>query len=107
MLVMIVEKLPRKWRGALSRWLTEIRPGTFLGNPSQRIRDELWKRITERPPLGFVVQIWSSRHPQGFDYRQYGTSKRMLANFEELALITVTGINRKTRKASRRIEGFS
>ncbi len=44
MLVMILEKLPRSLRGALSRWLIEVRPGTFLGNPSQRVRDELWSR---------------------------------------------------------------
>src|SRR5271169_6319880 len=81
MLVMILEKLPRKWRGALSRWLIELKPGMFLGNPSQRIRDELWRKITDRPPLGYVLQLWSSRHPQGYEYRQYGESKRMFSDF--------------------------
>ena len=88
MLVMILEKLPRKWRGALSRWLLEIRPGTFLGNPSPRVRDELWKKVTNRPPLGYVLQIWSSPTPQGYLYRQYGESKRELQDFDGLALVT-------------------
>ena len=101
MLVMILEKLPRKWRGALSRWLIELRPGMFLGNPSQRIRDELWRQITERPPLGYVLQLWSSRHPQGYDYRQYGDSKRMLTDFEELGLVTIRKQTKKNRKAGR------
>src|SRR5262245_13030645 len=99
---MILEKLPKKWRGALSRWLTEVRPGVFLGNPSQRIRDELWRKITERPPLGYVLQLWSARHPQGFEYRQYGTSERMLQDFEGLALVTFARQSRKNRKAAAR-----
>src|SRR4051812_5522182 len=87
MLVMISQKLPKSLRGALSRWLIEVRPGTFLGNPSQRVRDELWKRVTARPPLGFVAPIWSTPSPQVFTYRQYGTSRRWLEEFEGLALV--------------------
>src|SRR5205823_4840574 len=92
---MILEKLPRSLRGALSRWLIEVRPGTFLGNPSQRVRDELWKKVTNRPPLGYVLQIWSTPNPQGYDYRQYGSGKRQLVDFEGLALVTSV---KKTRK---------
>jgi hypothetical protein len=73
----------------------------FLGNPTQRIRDELWRQITDRPPLGYVLQLWTSRHPQGYDYRQYGASKRMLADFEELGLVTIRKHARKNRKAAR------
>jgi CRISPR-associated protein Cas2 len=73
----------------------EVRPGTFLGNPSQRVRDELWKKVTERPPLGYVLQVWSAPTPQGFAYRQYGESKRQLADFEGVALVTVKKTTRK------------
>jgi len=101
MLVMILEKLPRKWRGALSRWLIELRPGMFLGNPSQRVRDEIWRQITERSPPGYVLQLWSSRHPQGYEYRQYGDSKRMLTDFEDLGLVSIRKQTKKNRKAAR------
>jgi CRISPR-associated endoribonuclease Cas2 subtype I-E len=81
----------------------EIRSGTFLGNPSQRVRDELWKKLTQRPALGYVLQLWSnSRQPCGFEYRQYGTSPRMLDDFEGLALVTLRRPNRKTRLVKRR-----
>ena len=86
---MILEKMPPKWKGALSRWLIEIRPGTFLGHPSPRVRDELWKAITARPVTGFVLQLWSARNPQGWSFRQVGQSKRMLHDFEGLALVTI------------------
>jgi hypothetical protein len=72
----------------------------FLGNPSQRVRDELWRKITDRPALGYVLQLWSARHSQGFDYRQYGTSKRMLQDFEGLALVTLQRQLKKNRKAA-------
>jgi CRISPR-associated protein Cas2 len=74
----------------------EVRPGLFLGNPSQRVRDELWKKVTQRPPLGYALQLWSTLGPQGFEYRQYGSSNRQLADFEGLALVTVA------RKPSRK-----
>lgn len=74
----------------------------FLGNPSQRVRDELWKKLTKRPPTGYVLQLWSSRLPRGFDYRQYGQSARMLEDFEGLALVTRRKPNRKTRMVERR-----
>jgi CRISPR-associated protein Cas2 len=97
-----LEKIPQKWKGVLSRWLLEIRPGTFLGNPSQRVRDELWKKLTTRPATGYVLQLWSSRLPRGFDYRQYGVSARMLEDFEGLALVTRRKATRKTRMVNRR-----
>jgi CRISPR-associated protein Cas2 len=97
---MILEKLPRSLKGALSRWLIEVRPGTFLGNPSQRVRDELWKKVTQRPPLGYVLQIWSTPNPQGFDYRQYGDSHRRLVDFEGLALMTNAKKHRKKGRLS-------
>lgn len=67
----------------------EIKPGVFLGHCSRRVRDELWAKVTERPPLGYVAQIWSSPSPQGFQYRQYGSAKRMLVDREGLALVTL------------------
>lgn len=74
----------------------------FLGNPSQRVRDELWKKLIHRPPTGYVLQLWSCRLPRGFDYRQYGESARMLEDFEGLALVTRRKPNRKTRMVERR-----
>ena len=46
-------------------------------------------------------QLWTSRHPQGYEYRQYGDSKRMLSDFEGLGLATI----RRTRKRNRKAAG--
>ena len=88
MLVMILEKVPRSLRGALSRWLLEPKAGVFLGNPSARVRDELWdKSVRKIKESGAVLQIYTDQNPQGFSYRQYGVRERIFEDFEGLSLI--------------------
>ena len=64
----------------------------------------MWKKLTTRPALGYVLQLWSSRHPRGFEYRQYGESKRMLRDFEGLALVSIRSANKKNRVAKHRLQ---
>ena len=77
-------------RGALSRWLLEPKAGVFLGNPSARVRDELWERaIKKARDTGAILQIWTDQNPQGFSYRQFGERSRVFADLEGLALIRI------------------
>jgi CRISPR-associated protein Cas2 len=75
----------------------EVRPGIFLGHCSKRVRDELWDKVTARPPLGYVAQIWSSPVPQGLQFRQYGTSKRMIVDLEGFLLVCVKKNSRRNK----------
>jgi len=75
----------------LSRWLLEPKIGTFLGNPSARVRDELWARAVKSiGGDGTVMQVWTSNNPQGFSYRQFGPREREFVDFEGLALIKIS-----------------
>ena len=103
MLLMILEKVPRSLRGALSRWLIEPATGVFLGNPSQRVREELWKTAIKKAGKGRVVQIWSSRGPQGFVYRQHGESTRTLEDFDGIALVLKSPKKPRKGKASEQV----
>lgn len=87
--MMILERVPASLRGELSRWLIEPRTGVFVGNPTSRVRDELWKLAITRSKDGSVLQIWSYALPQGYRYRAYGTSIRNLRDFEGIALVQV------------------
>ena len=89
MLVMILEKGPTSLRGALSRWLLELNPGVFLGNPTPRVRDELWKNSCQKIKAGTVLQMWTARNAQGFEYRQSGLSSRFVQDHEGMALIAI------------------
>jgi CRISPR-associated protein Cas2 len=74
-------------RGELSRWLIEPETGVFLGNPSARVRDELWQMAVKKSKGGSVVQLWSTRAPQGYKYRTLGNTGRELRDFEGIALV--------------------
>lgn len=83
-----MERVPKNLRGALSRWLLEPKTGIFLGNPSARVRDELWERAVKgAKETGAIMQIWSDQNPQGFSCRQFGERQRSLVDFEGLLLV--------------------
>ena len=63
------------------------------------MRDELWRRACKKlDPKGRVLQIWSARNEQGFEYRQHGDTDHWLLDYEGLAL--VTRLRRPPRKKS-------
>ena len=100
MLVMILESCPASLKGALSRWLIEPKTGVFLGNPSARVRDELWQMAIHRAKDGRVVQIWSDRRcPQGYRHRSYGDRDRALVDMEGIALVRQRPKSKKAAKA--------
>ena len=75
-------------KGALSRWLLEPKTGIFLGNPSARVRDELWKQaVMKIKANGSAMQIWTDNTPQGFSYRQIGVKERKFVEVEGVSLI--------------------
>ncbi len=99
MLVMILERVPTSLKGALSRWLLEPKTGVFLGNPSARVRDELWERaLKAMKGSGAALQVWTDRNPQGFTFRQVGMSDREIVDFEGLQLIQITRRDRQPAK---------
>lgn len=87
--MMILEKVPTSLRGALSRWLVEPHPGVFVGNPSGRVREELWDRAIKAAKGGAVTQIWTATCSQGFTARQVNPRRRRFKDFEGLNLVQV------------------
>ena len=102
MLVMILQRAPTSLRGELSRWLLEPAPGVFLGNPSRRVRDELWEKAFGKVKSGTVTQIWTARNEQGFNYRQHGGPDRQITELEGLALVTRIKRSRTTKSAKKK-----
>jgi CRISPR-associated protein Cas2 len=84
---MIVERVPTSLRNTLSRWLIEPSTGVFVGSPSARIRDELWKKVLDASPDGTALQVWSAQNPQGFAYRQHNAMQRELVLIDGLTLV--------------------
>ena len=44
MIVMILEKVPVRLRGELTRWLIEPRQGVFVGHINAMVRERLWEK---------------------------------------------------------------
>jgi len=86
---MTLEKVPKSLKGALSRWLIEPRTGVFVGNPSERVRDQLWERAVRKCKDGRVTQMWTALTPQGFAYREHNGGSRRIVEFEGMALVQI------------------
>ncbi|MFA5064073.1 MAG: type I-E CRISPR-associated endoribonuclease Cas2e [Dehalococcoidia bacterium] len=71
--------------------MLEPRTGVFLGNPSARVRDELWERsIKTSKGDGSILQLWTDKNPQGFSFRHTGSSEREMIDFEGLQLVRIS-----------------
>lgn len=71
MIVLVVTACPAGLRGDLTKWLMEVAPGTFVGNPSARIRDLLWERTVDLCKDGQALLVHSTNNEQGMDFRTH------------------------------------
>ena len=89
MIVMILEKIPLRLRGELSRWLIEPRSGVFVGHVNAMVRDRLWEKCCNARGAGGVVQLWSTNTEQHFKMRMAGDTSRQIVEVEGLQLIQI------------------
>ncbi|QOR45604.1 type I-E CRISPR-associated endoribonuclease Cas2e [Trueperella pecoris] len=71
MLVLTVTAVPVGLRGDLTKWLMEIAPGVFVGNPSARIREQIWARTVTLCKDGRAIMVCSSDNEQGMVFRTH------------------------------------
>ncbi|GER79719.1 MAG: type I-E CRISPR-associated endoribonuclease Cas2e [Anaerolineales bacterium] len=89
MIVMILEKVPLRLRGELTRWLIEPRHGMFVGHVNAMVRERLWEKCCKARGTGGVVQIWSTNTEQHFAMRMNGETSRQVVELEGLQLIRI------------------
>ncbi|MFJ4713569.1 type I-E CRISPR-associated endoribonuclease Cas2e [Streptomyces sp. NPDC088785] len=92
MVVLATTAVPDHLRGALSRWTSEVVPGIFVGSVSARVRDELWRAVTDTVGDGAAVLVHPADTEQGYAIRTAGTRRRVPADFDGLTLIRMTGL---------------
>ena len=69
MITLVLTSCPAGLRGDLTKWLSEIAPGVFVGAPSARVRDMLWDRTVELCRDGRAILVYSANSEQGLEYR--------------------------------------
>jgi CRISPR-associated protein Cas2 len=87
MVVFVMENVPEKLRGEITRWMLEAKAGVFVGNMSATVRALLWKKIIEGAEGGSALLIHSSDSEQGFNIEMTGLPKRSVVYLEGLNLI--------------------
>ena len=89
MLVMILEAVPPSLRGELSRWLTPVCVGVYVGRVSTLVRDKLWEWAVAKAGTGRVIQAWNQPGEPGYGLRAHGLTDSTLVDLEGLPIIAV------------------
>lgn len=96
MVVLILENVPTRLRGELSRWMIEPRAGVFVGSVSGMVRDKLWEEAKKGlvEGEGGATLVYNSNTEQGFAIRTFGKTRREVVEFEGLMLVSVPEAHR-------------
>jgi len=89
MIIMILETVPTRLRGELTRWLLEPHPGVFLGHVNALVRDRLWEKCCKARGTGGLMQAWSTNTEQRYQIRMAGDTRRRIVELEGLQLICI------------------
>lgn len=87
MTVIVLIAVPPGLRGHATRWMVEVAAGVFVGNPSARVRDRLWKLLAARVGDGQAVMIEPARNEQGWAVRTAGRDRWYPVDLDGLMLI--------------------
>ncbi len=89
MLTMILEAVPPSLRGELSRWLTPVCVGVYVGKVSSLVRDKLWELAVAKAGTGQIIQAWDQPGEPGYGLRAHGLTRSTLIDLEGLPMIAV------------------
>jgi CRISPR-associated protein Cas2 len=89
MTIIIMERVPPRVRGELTRWMLELHAGVFVGRLSALVRDALWEHICKEMDVGAAWLVHQHNNEQGFTMRSWGATHRQLVDFDGLMLISV------------------
>ena len=89
MVVIVLQSVPVRVRGELSRWMLEPYPGLFIGHVSAMVRDRLWEKCCQNCGEGGVFQAWTTNNEQHYAMRVWGNVRRTIVDYEGLLLVKV------------------
>lgn len=74
MIVLCVANCPPGLRGDLSKWLSEVNTGVYVGRLSARVREELWERVCTNIKSGQATMVYSTNNEQGYAFLGHNTT---------------------------------
>ena len=88
MVVFVMENVPEKLRGELTRWMLEVKAGVLIGNMRATVRTSLWQKVKEGGGEGSALLIYSFDSEQGFNVEMIGDPNRSVVYLEGINLIS-------------------
>ena len=74
MIMICVVNCPPGLRGDLSKWLSEVNTGVYIGKLSAKVRDELWSRVCDSIRSGQATMVYSTNNEQGYAFLTHNTT---------------------------------
>lgn len=107
MIVLCVTNCPPGLRGDLSKWLSEINTGVYVGRLSARVREELWDRVCTYIKNGQATMVFSTNNEQGYTFLTHNTTWKPV-DFEGITLMQKPlPVSGDTEQGSSLTRGFS
>lgn len=88
LVVIEVERAPRRLLGMLHRSMLELRAGMFAGNLPKRMIDDIWQYVTESTGNCNAVLVESVANEHGVLIRTHGANRRQITDNFGLPLMT-------------------
>lgn len=82
-----MERVKTSQRGEMSRLAIELKPGVFVASINARVRDRIWKKISEEWKSD-AIMLFSSNSEQGYGIRSHSDPSREIMDFDGLLLMS-------------------
>ena len=89
MVVLILENVPRRLSGELSRWFLEPKAGVLVGKVSAMVRDRVWEKACRQVGNGGCLMIHDTNTERGLRTLTCGQTSRSIEDFDGLALARI------------------
>ena len=89
MVILLTENVSEGLRGELTRWFLEVKAGTFVGNISAAVREQVWKEVKRQVVTGAALLIYSAQNEQGFSIEMHNMPKRKVVDVEGINLMAL------------------
>lgn len=86
--VITLKNVPPSLRGDLSKWMSEIATGVYIGNFNRRIREHLWERVSKATGVGEATLSYSTNNELGYEFVTLNTM-RQVVDCEGIPLVRI------------------
>lgn len=104
--VITLKKVPNSLRGDLTRWMQEIATGVYVGSYNSKVREYLWKRVTDTVGQGEASMCYSCRNEIGYAFCTCNT-ERQVVDYDGIPLVLIPAQDASEKDPKQDSHGFS